>query len=267
MLVRDPIYTQLNQLLRDQIRKGTFQGGERFLTERQVSEQFAVSRATANKALSSLVAEGLLEFRKGIGTFVRGNLLDYDLRVLVSFTEKARAAGKTPATQTLRFETHDSSTVPGTYRLALGLSDNETVHYIERLRLADDLPVILERRYLRARFCPGLEASLLDGSLYALLTQHFGLDVSGADETIHAVLLTGEDAELLKTDEGAAGLLVTAIGYVGTEDTPLWYEWTLYRGDAYEFRNRLGPVQHARPAAGMLRLSPGEDARTRGGSL
>jgi DNA-binding GntR family transcriptional regulator len=54
--------------------------GDRFLTERQVSEQFGVSRATANKALANVVAEGVLEFRKGVGTFVREPLLDYDLR-------------------------------------------------------------------------------------------------------------------------------------------------------------------------------------------
>jgi DNA-binding GntR family transcriptional regulator len=45
--------------------------GERLLTERQICERFGVSRATANKALSNLVSEGVLEFRKGVGTFVR----------------------------------------------------------------------------------------------------------------------------------------------------------------------------------------------------
>jgi len=103
-LVRAPIYQQLNQALRDLIRSGEFKVGEQFLTERQISEQFEVSRATANKALSNLVSEGVLEFKKGVGTFVRGGVLDYDLRALVSFTEKAIAAGKKPATRVLRLE-------------------------------------------------------------------------------------------------------------------------------------------------------------------
>lgn len=71
-LVRSPIYQQLNQLLRDLIREGEFKSNEQFLTERQICDRFNVSRATANKALSNLVAEGVLEFRKGVGTFVRG---------------------------------------------------------------------------------------------------------------------------------------------------------------------------------------------------
>ncbi len=70
-----------------------------FLTERQICERFDVSRATANKALSNLVVEGVLEFKKGVGTFVRGGVLDYDLRALVSFTDKASVAGKRPTTR------------------------------------------------------------------------------------------------------------------------------------------------------------------------
>ena len=64
-LVRDPIYHQLNQALRELISSADFAAGDRFLTERQVSERFRVSRATANKALSNLVAEGVLEVRSG----------------------------------------------------------------------------------------------------------------------------------------------------------------------------------------------------------
>ena len=92
-LMREPIYQQLNQLLRSLIRSVEFPVGGQFLTERQVSERFEVSRATANKALSNLVAEGLLTFRKGVGTFVSAQSMDYNLRTLVSFTEEALAAG------------------------------------------------------------------------------------------------------------------------------------------------------------------------------
>ncbi len=103
-LNKRPVYQQLNQLLRELVRRGDFAPGARFLTERQVVERFAVSRATANKALSNLVAEGTLEFRKGVGTFVRGGALQYDTRALASFTEKAQAAGKTPGTRVLEWQ-------------------------------------------------------------------------------------------------------------------------------------------------------------------
>ena len=101
-LVRIPVYQQLNQRLRSAL-AAKYRSGDQFLTEREVAEKFQVSRATANKSLASLVSEGFLEFRKGLGTFVRRDVIDYDVCSLVSFTEKARAAGKKPSTELLTF--------------------------------------------------------------------------------------------------------------------------------------------------------------------
>ena len=251
-LVKDPIYLQLHKALRDEIRSGRLEPGERFLTEREVSAAFGVSRATANKAMSSLVAEGILEFRKGIGTFIRLDVLGYDLRSLVSFTDKARAAGKTPTTQILRFETVAAANAGDGVVGALALGPADDVYAMERLRLADASPVILERRWVVASLCPDLTEEDLRGSLYALWTGRYKLDVAGADETIGAVNIRGRDAELLRVPDGSAGLLVTSVGCL-RDGRPLWWERTLYRGDAYEFHNRLGPIQTARPAAGVLR--------------
>jgi len=252
-IVKAPIYQQVNEVLRGLIRDGDFDVGEQFLTERQVCDRFDVSRATANKALSNLVAEGVLEFRKGIGTFVRGGVLDYDLSALVSFTEKAAAAGKVPSTQVLRLEGRTAGdTDRDDIATKLRLKSADPVCYIERLRLADDVPVILECRYVVSQYCVGLSEHDLAGSLYALWTGRYSLDVSGADQTIRAVPVRGREARLLQVPSGSAGLLVISTGYL-RGGVPLWWERTLYRGDAYEFHNRLGPVRTACPAAGSLR--------------
>jgi GntR family transcriptional regulator len=251
-IVKAPVYQQLNQVLRTLIHDGEFRIGDQFLTERQICAQYDVSRATANKALSNLVAEGVLEFRKGVGTFVRGGVLDYDLHALVSFTEKALAAGKTPTTRLLLLETLAAGKAGADLSESLRARPDDEVYYVERLRLADGIPVILEHRYIVAGLCPGLSEDELEGSLYALWTDRYGLDVVGADQTIRAVSIRGREAELLDVRGGAAGLLVLSIGYL-SGDVPLWWERTLYRGDAYEFHNRLGPIRTARPAAGTLR--------------
>jgi GntR family transcriptional regulator len=251
-LVREPIYQQLNQALRDMIRSGEFEIGDQFLTERQIGERFDVSRATANKALSNLVSEGVLEFRKGVGTFVRGGILDYDLRSLVSFTEKARASGKVPATQVLCLEVLLAQEAEFEITDKLRVDPEDVVYYMERLRLADGQPVILEHRYVVQKFCPDLSERELSGSLYALWTEKCKLDIVGADQTIRAVSIDAPDADLLEVEDGAAGFLVISTGHL-SGGVPLWWERTLFRGDAYEFHNRLGPVQTARPAAGTLR--------------
>jgi GntR family transcriptional regulator len=129
-LMREPIYQQLNQLLRSLIRSVEFPVGGQFLTERQVSERFQVSRATANKALSNLVAEGLLTFRKGVGTFVSAQSMDYNLRTLVSFTEEALAAGKKPETRVLVFGRVAAHTVSDDVAKALQASGKDSLWYM-----------------------------------------------------------------------------------------------------------------------------------------
>jgi GntR family transcriptional regulator len=250
-LMREPMYQQLNQRLRSLVHSAEFPVGGQFLTERQVSERFQVSRATANKALSNLVAEGLLMFRKGVGTFVSAPSMDYDLRALVSFTEEAMAAGRKPETRVLQFEAVAAREIPGEIARELHLAGRDRAWNLQRLRLADDLPVILERRYIVAAHCPTLQKSEVEGSLYKTWKKRYSLDVEGAEETIRAVNLRGEEAKLLGTRQNAAGLLVTSVGFLRGHD-PLWFERTLYRGDAYEFHNRLAGVQGPRGRTGRF---------------
>ena len=246
---REPIYYQLNTHLRRLIASGEYRVGGKFLTEREVCSRFSVSRVTANKALSNLVSEGLLEFRKGVGTFVRARSLDYNLRALVSFTEEALAAGKIPGTRVLFFQTVEARDVLGDVPDVLRADPDTRLFYVERLRLADNLPVILERRYIVAEHCPDLSERDLSGALYEVWTVRYHLEIEGADESIRAVHLQGPEARALQVRDGAAGLLVRSVGYLAG-GRPLWSERTLYRGDAYEFHNRLGPVQPPRSSHG-----------------
>lgn len=241
-LNREPIYQQLNQLLRSLVRSEEFPVGGRFLTERQVSERFQVSRATANKALSNLVAEGLLNFRKGVGTFVSPQSMDYNLQALVSFTDEAIAGGKRPETKVLRFEEIAAHQAPEDIARVLCVSDQDPLWYMERVRLADGLPVILERRHVVASHCRTLSESDVTGSLYKVWREQYQLEVEGAEESIRAVNVRREEARALGTRQDTAGLLVVSVGFLRGRE-PLWFERTLYRGDAYEFHNRLSGFQ------------------------
>jgi GntR family transcriptional regulator len=251
-LAREPIYHQIHTQLRELVAKER-PVGSKFLTEREVCDRFGVSRPTANKALSSLVAEGVLEFRKGVGTFVKGRSggLDYNLHALVSFTEEAVAAGRQPRTDVLQFERLTAGDVLDDIPAILGVEASEKLLYVERLRLADGMPVILERRYVVARYCPGLTRKDAAGSIYRLFSKRYELQIEGADETLRAVNLRGAEARALQVRDGAAGMLISSVGHLAGR-VSLWAERTLYRGDAYEFHNRLGRLQPAGRAHGTF---------------
>jgi GntR family transcriptional regulator len=245
-------HQQLVEQLRALVRGGRFGPGAQFLTEREIAVKFKTSRPTANKALSSLVSAGLLEVRRGAGTFVRESVLDYDLERLVSFTDKVRAVGKKPGTRLLEYRTIRARETPREIIERLRVPGDDLLVYMERIRLADAIPVIFERRHVVANFCPKMTRTDAKGSLYACWTEKCGLHITGADETIHAVNASKAEAVPLEIPPGTACFKIIATGHVDDE-TPLWHEETFYRADVYEFRNRIRGLSDTHAAVGKIR--------------
>ena len=142
--------------------------------------------------------------------------------------------------------------VPEEARTALNIDKTTRCWRIDRLRLADDTAVILEHRYVPIELCPNLSARDIEGSLYAAWTETHNVDIIGADQRIHAISCTDEYAHYFQLPTGSPMLQVLCIGFT-TGDTPLWWERTTYRADAYEFRSRLGSQDTGQPVSGHLR--------------
>src|SRR5260370_41328555 len=94
IVVTKPVHQQLVKACLAEIGSGAFRPEDRFLSGRDIAQKFGVNRSTANKAISQMVAEGILTLKPGIGTFVssmRG--LHTSLRQMESFTDVALSAG------------------------------------------------------------------------------------------------------------------------------------------------------------------------------
>jgi GntR family transcriptional regulator len=241
-IIKDPVYQQVNRILRSFIISGEFPEKSKFLTERQISKRFDVSRVTANKALSNLVSEGLLSFKKGVGTFVKGHELSADLQNLISFTEKARSIGFIPTTKVVKYEKMSAEKIEKSIADKLQISPFESIFYIERIRYADQTPVIFERRFINCSLCPDLTAEKASGSLYKYWQDEAKLTLAGADTSITALIIPPDIAVRLNAAYPTAGLLIKATGFIIGKN-PLWYEETIYRGDSYEFHARLGTIK------------------------
>src|SRR5271154_5779251 len=90
-----PLYQQLERKLRDAIREKKLAPGDALPAERDLADQFEVSRITVRKALDSLVGEGLLNRRQGTGTFVAARV-EKSFSKLSSFTEDKKYCGRRP---------------------------------------------------------------------------------------------------------------------------------------------------------------------------
>jgi len=67
-----PIYQQLRDRIVSMIIEGELKEGEAVPSVRQVSSDYRINHLTVAKAYQELMAEGLLEKRRGIGMFVLG---------------------------------------------------------------------------------------------------------------------------------------------------------------------------------------------------
>ena len=242
LIVTEPVYLQMTRVCRE--RAAAAAAGDRFPSERELADTYRVSRATANKVISNLVAEGLLAFRPGIGTFVQASAktLNSSLREMESFTGHARALGLRPETRVLAFERTLARSVPAEVRHSLALGTNaagaEPILYFERLRLADGEPVILERRWCLASVVPGLTRHDLSGSFYALLEDRYRFQLAGERHRIRAANATASEAATLGCRRGAALLAVEGPGF-DAAGRVLWHQILLYRGDKYELQNAV----------------------------
>ena len=230
-LIRQPLYQQIVTLLRQELAEGKYPVNSRFPSERELAARFEISRTTANKVLSVMAADGLLQHRNGIGAYVSGKPLQHDMSALISFTEKAKRSGLVPKTQVLVFEHVNHGEL------------GEAI-YIERLRTVDDVPVILEKRWLDGGICAGLTQELVTGSLYDALSNKLGVAIAYAEQRARAVSPDAHERALLHIKQGQACLRVEGKGYLA-DGRVIWQENTLFRGDRYEIHGLLSPAGHS----------------------
>jgi GntR family transcriptional regulator len=250
-IIKEPIYQQLIKILRTLIQSEKYDIGDKFLTENEICSQYKISRNTVNKAVTSLIGEGLLEFRKGLGTFIKLKNSQYDLHSLISFTKMAESTGKKPSTKVLDFKKISSANVDKTVRSALQLEENCSLFYMKRLRLLNGIPSILEYRYVIASLSPELKKSDVSGSIISMWMEKYKLKLDGADQTLRAVLLNDEQAELLKQKQGDPAIQRESTGFTNGEK-PLWYEETIFCGKDYVFRFRVDSINPGQRAKSVF---------------
>lgn len=250
-IVKEPIYQQLIKILRDLIQSDAYGIGDKFLTENQISIRYEISKNTVNKAITSLIGEGLLEFRKGLGTFVKFKNSQYDLHSLISFTKMAESIGKTATTKVLEFRKMKGSDVGREVKTALQLEKSSPVYFMKRLRLLNGKPSILEERYVDASLSPGLRKSDVSRSIIGMWFEKYELKLAGADQTLSAVLLNEENADFLEENAGDPAIQRESTGFV-EGDKPLWYEKTIFCGKDYVFRFRVESLNVAHTAKSVF---------------
>ena len=230
-----PLYAQLADLLHKQIQGHQLLPDTQLPSERELCEQHAISRITVRKAMDELLHEGLVYTCVGKGTYVAEPKLSEELQPFSSFTEDMQRRGMAVSSQVL-----ESALVPCDDFLAarLHVPRGAEVINLHRLRLADGLPIAIQRTCLPHHLCPDLlQYDFSLRSLLDVLRTEYGLKLARADTSIEAALARFDEIRLLQLSSPAAVLISEQTTYL---DSGVVIEWTrsVFRGDRYRLHTR-----------------------------
>lgn len=222
-----PLYLQLAEIIRGQIRDGAIRTGDALPSERELGETAGISRVTVRRAIETLLREGLLSRRHGSGTYIAPRI-EQPAALLAGFSADMRNRGFRPGSiwieRALGLPTPDEA-------MTLVLSIDQPVMRFTRVRTSDDEPLAIERAVVPARLLPSVES--VTTSLYAALEAQEARPVRGL-QRLQASLATPEEARLLSVPTGAAVLRIERRGFLA-DGTPVEFTRSAYRGDRYDF--------------------------------
>lgn len=231
-----PLYCQLASKIEEQIENGTYQEGDRIPSERELCDIYNVSRMTVRLAIDELVREGKIEKVQGKGTYVLNKSIVQDLNNVYSFSKEMEKQGKISSTQIIKREI-----VSADHKVAshLGIEDGEQVVFLERLRLAENVAIMVEKTWFPfSSFAFLLNIDFTQKGLYKTLEEDYNVKINRAIETFKATELNIQECNLLHCRKNQYGLLVKRTSYCN--DEIVCFSTIVSKGDIFEFTVQLG---------------------------
>jgi GntR family transcriptional regulator len=230
------LYSRVETVLASEITDGNLKVGDQLPTEDSLITRFGVSRITVRRAIQNLVSRGLVEIRRGKGTFVAAPKITQDLRELSGFVEDMHALGRKP---TARVIGREIVTADATVASQLALTRGEHVVRIRRVRLADGVPLSFDETYLPLEIGKKIITNDLKVEpIFSLLERKYNVPLIEAEYKLDAVAADGEVAAALKVKHRSPIFRIERTSY-STGSRPVDYERLHYRADLVQFVTRL----------------------------
>ena len=226
------VYRQVQLQLEDEIRL-LHRPCDALPAEAILAERFGVNRHTLRRALDGLIAEGWIERRHGLGSFVLDKPVDYGIGQRTRFTETLEALGHKTESAVLR-----KLCIPAQGGVArrLQLDDGEPVIWIETLRSVDGRPFCMISHYLPSSLLPGLLDDYEGGSLHEFISSSHGWSLQRTESVVSSALPQGDDARLLAMPATLPVLRVKSVNVRERDSVPVEYALTRFRADRMQLR-------------------------------
>ncbi len=224
-----PLYAQLEVSLRESISRGNWGPGQPLPSDRELAEQWRVSRCTVRQALDNLVRDGLIERRQGKGTFVVPSEVVRDFIGYYTFT----SSNEEPIHLTSKVISFCPVVPPLRASELLRVVPGTQVPHLRLMRFVNDSPVLLLISYMSPKECSDLTAEDVAATpvLTEAIAQHCRISMTSQRRSVRATHIEGEDAVLLRVPSGSLGLLMERLTFTEFRQ-PIEYGYTVVPADS-----------------------------------
>lgn len=252
-----PPFERAYENIRYYIMAHNLKPGDKLPSEREMSEMWQVSRTALRSAVRHLVSMHVLESQHGSGTYLssRRPVSISGSDALSGFSDNVRRVGREPSSKVIKQQVvSPDSHVARKLKLESEGMGAHTTLLLERLRLIDDLPCMLETTYVNRDFFPGIDShNFAQESLFDVMRDGYHFDLSHGQDSLSLTKVDKHEAELLGISEGSSVFFQSGI-IADEKNNPVEYYKSVIRPDRYAFVNFIGKVTRI-PELGWLDVS------------
>ncbi|QCX33398.1 GntR family transcriptional regulator [Caloramator sp. E03] len=220
----EPAYVKIQNDIMERIKKGELKIGERLESERDMAVKYNLSRMTVRQAIGSLVNQGVLERRKGIGTYVCSPKITQNN--IMSFTEIVIKSGLKSKTEVLNFRKCDKE------EMSIPEFKNDCLYEIQRRRKIENEVVGIESVYIPFKYIENIKIQDLENSLFNYLKEQ-GQNIKFSSASIQSILMTTLHHKLFETDR-VLPLLMVESKYFNEKNELIFIENSIYNCQVYK---------------------------------
>lgn len=227
-----PLYYQLKESILAAIKNNEFNIGDRLPSERELAEYHNISRMTVNKAVDILVDDGYLNRKQGSGTYISDYKQSYSISPLLSFSKEMQKKGLSYNSRILKFSKIKNAEIAK----KMSLEPESSLYHIQRLRLIENKPFLLENTYLPEVIFNKLEEKeLKNNSLYQIIKEKYEIKLANAEAEVEAIIFDSETASKMDVKEGMLGLYFEQFSK-NDQNQIVEFTSAYYRNDNYKFK-------------------------------
>ncbi|CAM3695065.1 GntR family transcriptional regulator [Erysipelothrix urinaevulpis] len=228
-----PMYLTIAKEIQGKIENKEFISNSKLPSEQELMAHYDVSRITIRKAINELVQGQYVDKIHGKGTYVKNISIQRKIThsSVIGFSKSVEMNGY----KSKSIVTHQEVISNKTIAKYLGLSEDAAILYIQRIRYANQEPVMIENNYYDNQKYKDLVNKDLTKSLYTVLENDYNIkEFSSISTSLEISLASTEQANQLGLIIGSPLFLMKTC-IIDENKEPIHYGEQYIVGDKYKF--------------------------------